>query len=40
VLVEINYIGLEPAMRGWMNDSRPTLRRGDRNVMRAFAPVR
>jgi hypothetical protein len=38
VLVKIRYIGLEPAMRGWMNDSRsyiPPVQIGD--VMRGFA---
>jgi NADPH-dependent curcumin reductase CurA len=38
VLVRIRYIGLEPAMRGWMNDSRsyiPPVGIGE--VMRGFA---
>jgi NADPH-dependent curcumin reductase len=38
VLVKIRYIGLEPAMRGWMNDSRSYIlpvQIGD--VMRGFA---
>jgi NADPH-dependent curcumin reductase CurA len=38
VLVKIRYIGLEPAMRGWMNESRsyiPPVQIGD--VMRGFA---
>jgi NADPH-dependent curcumin reductase CurA len=38
VLVKIRYIGLEPAMRGWMNDGRsyiPPVQIGD--VMRGFA---
>src|SRR5271168_4967482 len=38
VLVKIQYIGLEPAMRGWMNDSRsyiPPVGIGE--VMRGFA---
>jgi NADPH-dependent curcumin reductase CurA len=38
VLVKIRYIGLEPAMRGWMNDSRsyiPPVAIGE--VMRSFA---
>ena len=38
VLVKIRYIGLEPAMRGWMNESRsyiPPVGIGD--VMRGFA---
>jgi NADPH-dependent curcumin reductase len=38
VLVKVRYIGLEPAMRGWMNDSRsyiPPVGIGD--VMRGFA---
>ena len=38
VLVETNYIGLEPAMRGWMNDSRSYIAPvGIGDVMRAFA---
>jgi NADPH-dependent curcumin reductase CurA len=38
VLVKINYIGLEPAMRGWMNDSRSYIAPvGIGDVMRAFA---
>jgi NADPH-dependent curcumin reductase len=38
VLVKVRYVGLEPAMRGWMNDSRsyiPPVGIGD--VMRGFA---
>jgi NADPH-dependent curcumin reductase len=38
VLVKIRYIGLEPAMRGWMNEGRsyiPPVQIGD--VMRGFA---
>jgi NADPH-dependent curcumin reductase len=38
VLVKVEYIGLEPAMRGWMNDSRsyiPPVGIGE--VMRGFA---
>jgi NADPH-dependent curcumin reductase len=38
VLVEVQYISLDPAMRGWMNDARsyaPPVGIGD--VMRAFA---
>jgi hypothetical protein len=38
VLVKIRYIGLEPAMRGWMNESRsyiPPVQIGE--VMRGFA---
>ncbi len=40
-LVKIRYIGLEPAMRGWMNESRsyiPPVQIGD--VMRGFAAGR
>jgi hypothetical protein len=38
VLVKIQYIGLEPAMRGWMNDSRSYIAPvGIGEVMRGFA---
>lgn len=38
VLVEIQYISLDPAMRGWMNDSRSYIAPvGIGDVMRAFA---
>jgi NADPH-dependent curcumin reductase CurA len=38
VLVKVEYIGLEPAMRGWMNDSRSYIAPvGIGDVMRAFA---
>jgi NADPH-dependent curcumin reductase CurA len=38
VLVKIHYIGLEPAMRGWMNEGRSYIAPvGIGDVMRAFA---
>ena len=38
VLVKVEYIGLEPAMRGWMNDSRSYIAPvGIGDVMRGFA---
>jgi NADPH-dependent curcumin reductase len=38
ILVKIQYIGLEPAMRGWMNDSRSYIAPvGIGDVMRGFA---
>jgi NADPH-dependent curcumin reductase CurA len=38
ILVKIKYIGLEPAMRGWMNDSRSYIAPvGIGDVMRGFA---